>query len=218
MRRPRPGPGQGRHLRGRRGLRSAGDAARRRARPCRTGWTSWPARTACSVTGQLSVRVDDLTQIAAAMARLAPRTAGHPARRPGHRGDRPAAAAPTALRLRTARVRVVDPAVRHRTETQVLPAADRRRSPDGRPADLRPPPRRHADSSEIWRRLADRKIAAPHRTLLSRLPDRRRRPVRSISRGDDQPSAMPRSPRRRRRRRPRSDRRRTAGPWCRPST
>ena len=73
------------------------------------------------ITGQLSVRVEDLTQIAGAMARLCGHPAGDPARRAGDRGDRPAAPhrrRPTAHRAGAGG----HPAVRHRTEAQVLPA------------------------------------------------------------------------------------------------
>ena len=66
----RRGAGQGRHLR-RAGRGAAGRRAEgRRAGRCSTGSTSWRPSTGCSSTGQLSVRVEDLSLISDAMARL----------------------------------------------------------------------------------------------------------------------------------------------------
>ena len=64
LRRPGPGPGQGRHHR-----RAARRRAGRRAQGARgvrspTGWTSWPREFGVHLTDQLSVRVDDLPEIA----------------------------------------------------------------------------------------------------------------------------------------------------------
>ena len=60
-------------------------AARPTAGRCSTGWTSWPASTACSPPASSSVRVEDLALIADAMDAAAGRPAGPAA---GPRGRR----------------------------------------------------------------------------------------------------------------------------------
>ena len=86
-------------------------------------------------TAQMSLRVDDLSQIAAAMARLRAATAGDAAGRPVTEVEdlRPDA---DVLMLRTDRTRVVVRPSRDRAEAQGVPRGDRagrRRGPGGRP-------------------------------------------------------------------------------------
>ena len=67
------------------GRRARRRAARPRAARCSTGWTSWPPSSACTSTEQLSVRVDDLRQIAEHDGRAPGRPAAHAARPAGDR-------------------------------------------------------------------------------------------------------------------------------------
>ena len=150
-------------------------------------------------TDQVSMRVDDLSIIDAAMARLRAAPAGHPARRAGHR-RRPAARGRRRHGSRIAGGAGRGPAVGHRAEAQGVPggrachegsaaeAADRlallrgrdrgvardlRHAPGGRSEGPLPPPQ-----SRAFRALGGLKACPPKASLhrVRRIPAAKRLP------------------------------------------